>query len=196
LILAIIRLKGKLEIWDDDKGYGFIAPEKSTENIFVHIFAFGKDISRRPKIGDIIHYTVHTDNRGKTKAVDAIIEGGPRRKKTSTSRPKKYYRKRESKSSWRIFIICLILLLGISSSIYNRLQSGAVWLLSSDTLLSYSFKASPKTQLPASGYSCEGKTHCSHMTSCEEAQFYLRKCPGTEMDGDGDGIPCESQWCD
>jgi uncharacterized repeat protein (TIGR01451 family) len=193
--LAIIRLKGKLEIWDDDKGYGFIAPEKSTENIFVHIFAFGKDISRRPKIGDIIHYTVHIDNKGKTKAVDAIIEGVPLPKKTSASRPKKYYRKRESKSGWRILIISSIIVLGLGSSVYNRLQSGVVRLFSSDTLLSYSFKASPKTQLTASRYSCEGKTHCSYMTSCEEAQFYLRNCPGTEMDGDGDGIPCESQWC-
>ena len=44
-------------------------------------------------------------------------------------------------------------------------------------------------------YSCSGKIHCSQMTSCAEAKFYLRNCPGTKMDGDGDGIPCESQWC-
>jgi len=44
-------------------------------------------------------------------------------------------------------------------------------------------------------FRCEGKTRCSQMSSCEEAKFYLRNCPGTEMDGDGDGIPCESQWC-
>jgi hypothetical protein len=33
------------------------------------------------------------------------------------------------------------------------------------------------------------------MTSCAEAKSFLQNCPGTEMDGDGDGIPCESQWC-
>ncbi|MDF3883094.1 excalibur calcium-binding domain-containing protein [Cupriavidus basilensis] len=33
--------------------------------------------------------------------------------------------------------------------------------------------------------------HCSQMTSCEEARFYLRSCPGVKIDGDGDGIPCE-----
>ncbi|MFN2513735.1 MAG: excalibur calcium-binding domain-containing protein, partial [Pyrinomonadaceae bacterium] len=32
-------------------------------------------------------------------------------------------------------------------------------------------------------------------SSCEEATFYIQNCPGTEMDGDGDGVPCESQWC-
>lgn len=44
-------------------------------------------------------------------------------------------------------------------------------------------------------YKCEGKIYCSQMTSCEEAKFYLKNCPGVKIDGDGDGIPCESQWC-
>ena len=44
-------------------------------------------------------------------------------------------------------------------------------------------------------YKCNGKTYCSEMTSCEEATFYQHHCPGTKMDGDGDGVPCESQWC-
>jgi hypothetical protein len=33
------------------------------------------------------------------------------------------------------------------------------------------------------------------MSSCQEARFYLANCPNTKMDGDGDGVPCESQWC-
>lgn len=45
-------------------------------------------------------------------------------------------------------------------------------------------------------FRCEGKTRCSQMRSCEEATFYLQNCPGTKMDGDEDGVPCESQWCD
>jgi len=51
---------------------------------------------------------------------------------------------------------------------------------------------SPK---PDARFRCEGKTRCSQMSSCEEATFYIQNCPGTEMDGDGDGVPCESQWC-
>ena len=49
--------------------------------------------------------------------------------------------------------------------------------------------------LPQTAYKCEGKTRCPEMRSCEEAKFYLQNCPGTVMDGDGDGIPCEGQWC-
>jgi len=44
-------------------------------------------------------------------------------------------------------------------------------------------------------YRCDGRMHCSQMTSCDEAKFFLRTCPGTQMDGDSDGIPCEQQWC-
>lgn len=46
-----------------------------------------------------------------------------------------------------------------------------------------------------SSFKCTGKVYCSQMTSCAEAKFYLRNCPGTKMDGDNDGIPCENQWC-
>ena len=43
-------------------------------------------------------------------------------------------------------------------------------------------------------YTCDGRTWCSQMTSCEEATFFSHNCSDT-MDGDGDGVPCESQWC-
>jgi hypothetical protein len=56
---------------------------------------------------------------------------------------------------------------------------------------------SPPTAAPvrAPGFKCDGRTYCSRMTSCAEATFVLRNCPGVKMDGDGNGIPCERQWC-
>jgi hypothetical protein len=45
------------------------------------------------------------------------------------------------------------------------------------------------------GFHCDGRTLCSQMSSCEEATFFLRNCPDVKMDGDGDGIPCEQQFC-
>ncbi len=44
-------------------------------------------------------------------------------------------------------------------------------------------------------FQCDGRTHCSQMTSCDEATFFLNNCPGTKMDGNYDGVPCEKQWC-
>ncbi len=46
-----------------------------------------------------------------------------------------------------------------------------------------------------SRFSCDGRQHCSQMSSCEEARYFLANCPGVKMDGDRDGIPCEDQWC-
>ncbi|MBP9916182.1 MAG: excalibur calcium-binding domain-containing protein [Thiobacillaceae bacterium] len=50
-------------------------------------------------------------------------------------------------------------------------------------------------ELPSKTYSCDGRTHCSQMTSCAEATYFLRNCPDTKMDGNHDGVPCEQQWC-
>jgi len=46
-----------------------------------------------------------------------------------------------------------------------------------------------------SRFQCDGRTLCSQMKSCEEATFFLNNCSNTKMDGNGDGIPCEKQWC-
>lgn len=43
-------------------------------------------------------------------------------------------------------------------------------------------------------FKCDGRQYCSQMHSYEEAKFFLRSCPNTKMDGDGDGIPCERQF--
>ena len=56
----------------------------------------------------------------------------------------------------------------------------------------------PRTErppAPAAPLRCDGRTRCSQMRSCDEARYFLQHCPGVQMDGDGDGVPCESQWC-
>ena len=57
--------------------------------------------------------------------------------------------------------------------------------------------STPERVLPAptQRFSCDGRQHCSQMHSCEEAKFFIRNCPNTKMDGDNDGVPCESQHC-
>jgi excalibur calcium-binding domain-containing protein len=57
---------------------------------------------------------------------------------------------------------------------------------------SLSRKAVPAT---SDSFKCDGRIYCSQMTSCEEATFFLKNCPGVKMDGNHDGGPCEQQWC-
>jgi len=45
------------------------------------------------------------------------------------------------------------------------------------------------------GFACDGRTTCPQMTSCDEAKYFLKNCPTENMDGDLDGVPCESDWC-
>ncbi|WP_255588114.1 thermonuclease family protein [Deefgea piscis] len=46
-----------------------------------------------------------------------------------------------------------------------------------------------------SNYRCDGRQHCSQMSSCAEATYFIKNCPNVKMDGNNDGIPCEKQWC-
>ncbi|SFN10623.1 Endonuclease YncB, thermonuclease family [Formivibrio citricus] len=39
---------------------------------------------------------------------------------------------------------------------------------------------------------CGAKQYCKEMTSCEEARFYLEQCGLKQLDGNGDGVPCEA----
>ena len=64
--------------------------------------------------------------------------------------------------------------------------------------------SSPNTApaaVPVRSFSCDGRTRCSQMTSCEEAMYFLANCPGVKMDGSrggsgpGNGIPCEREFC-
>jgi hypothetical protein len=56
-------------------------------------------------------------------------------------------------------------------------------------------RVAPSTPGVAGAFSCDTRKYCSQMQSCAEAKYFLANCPGVKMDGDGNGIPCEKQWC-
>jgi endonuclease YncB( thermonuclease family) len=39
---------------------------------------------------------------------------------------------------------------------------------------------------------CGHKKHCSQMSTCEEAYLYFTRCGESSLDGNRDGVPCES----
>ena len=67
-------VQGVLKTWKEDRGFGFIKPDDGSKDIFMHISALDSS-SRRPVTGDIIHYQITRDHRGKFKAINAQIEG-------------------------------------------------------------------------------------------------------------------------
>ena len=54
---------------------------------------------------------------------------------------------------------------------------------------SHTLKTASSIQVNAA---CGKKHLCSQMVSCEEAKIYLLACGVKSLDGNGDGIPCES----
>jgi cold shock CspA family protein len=177
--------KGKLKRWNDDKGFGFITSDDG-KDIFIHIWAL-KRMERRPEVGDVIMYQIDTGNDGKEKAVNEKIEGVAEIR----ARPARKNYKRRSKTNLVSVILSVVLIVSIGSFAYNKFAALKP-LHKASTISTYSHASQGEDR---NNYSCEGKVYCSEMTSCDEAKYYQRNCPGTKMDGDGDGIPCESQWC-
>jgi len=182
--------KGRLKRWNEDKGFGFIGTDNDKNDIFIHISAL-KRMDRRPVIGDNIEYQIHIGNDGKKRAVNAKIEGVAE-VRTKLKRTNNKHYKKSSNSLYKLIPIVLIIFIGFISYTEfikkNQLTNTVITPISQDSgnHVNYSNQVN---------FSCDGKQYCSEMTSCGEARFYQNNCPGTRMDGDGDGIPCESQWC-
>ncbi len=69
-----MRFNGKLEKWNDDRGFGFITPLHGGEPVFVHVSAFPAD-NRRPKIGEPLTFEVEAARDGKKRAVNVQRPG-------------------------------------------------------------------------------------------------------------------------
>ncbi|MDP1535892.1 MAG: excalibur calcium-binding domain-containing protein [Burkholderiales bacterium] len=95
----------------------------------------------------------------------------------------------------RLVILVIVALLGWQG--YRHYQSRAAQPAVSTELLSSppAIAAPAAPAEPVSTFKCDGRTHCSQMTSCGEATYFLRNCPNVKMDGNNDGVPCEQQWC-
>jgi endonuclease YncB( thermonuclease family) len=52
-------------------------------------------------------------------------------------------------------------------------------------------RSNAQTAVATETFSCGSKRFCREMSSCAEAQFYLRQCGLDTIDGNDDGEPCE-----
>ncbi len=73
-----MRDKGRLVAWNDEKGYGFVAPFSGAAQVFIHAKAFGNR-TRRPEVNDVVTYTLSRDKQGRPRAVKAALAGASRR---------------------------------------------------------------------------------------------------------------------
>lgn len=182
-----MRTHGTLTRWNEDRGFGFIAPAQGIDEVFVHISAFPKD-GARPCVGELISFEVEPGNDGRKLAVRIMRPG--KRVAPSRSHHKK---SSASKPSSVATAIGLLAIAAIGVYGYSTLAPG--FFSSATPATPAALKTPASSPARSQNFHCDGRTHCSQMTSCAEAKNFLRHCPNTAMDGDNDGRPCEQQWC-
>jgi len=63
-------ITGKVKFFNNDKGFGFIAPESGGNDAFVHISAVERAGMSTLQQDQRVSYELETDRRGKTSAVN------------------------------------------------------------------------------------------------------------------------------
>jgi cold shock protein len=70
-----MRRQGTVKFFNKDKGFGFIAPEDGSKDVFVHISAVQRGGIPWLEEGMKISFAVHDDSRGRgPQATDLQIE--------------------------------------------------------------------------------------------------------------------------
>jgi cold shock CspA family protein len=175
-----MRIHGTLIKWNDERGFGFVALPQSHDEVFVHISAFPRD-GVRPRIGETISFEVRTGPDGRKRA--EVVER-PGARKTSVRRSTAPGSRQRSLMGSVLTAVALLALGFVAYGSFTSRRDDKAAL-----------SVSPAVGAASQPFRCDGRTHCSQMTSCEEATYFLKHCPGAQMDGNGDGEPCEQQWC-
>ncbi len=192
-----MRIQGKLCKWNDDRGFGFIAPTHGEQEIFVHISSFPKD-NQRPQINEPLSFEIEIDQQGKKRASN--VQRPNRVKHHYSSTPK--YQKPRANSHTAIKVILGVALIAYGYEKFTEYSSTKIIQtpvveVQGSTNYDTSSPLITRTEpvLPPVVRQCDGRIRCNQMTSCDEAMFFHSNCPGTKMDGDSDGIPCELEFC-
>jgi len=162
--------------------------------LFVHISAFARGV--KPVAGEALSYELGQRSNGKPQAVR--VERLVVRSRESIRPAKTSSSRRPVGTGVLLGLLALACVMG-----YSKLSPNwSAARLADSRGEAHSPVDTPSPQVPSQtqsppqpSYTCDGRTHCSQMTSCGEAKYFLQHCPGTKMDGNRDGVPCEQQWC-
>ena len=182
-----MRVHGTLTKWNDERGFGFITPAKASGDVFVHISAFPRD-GVRPRVNELISFEVEPGPNGKQRAVRVMRPGQKR-----AVPPVRSAGDGRSHVGGGGYVLALLAAAALGFYGYKQYQQRLAAAPEPEPQIDFPVGIEAP---PRESYACDGRTMCSQMTSCPEATYFIRNCPNTQMDGDHDGVPCESQWCD
>ncbi len=69
-----MRYQGRITTWKDDKGFGFITPDRGGKPVFVHISSFSNR-QRRPGGSELVTYEFTIDEKGRGQALQVAFVG-------------------------------------------------------------------------------------------------------------------------
>jgi len=198
-----MRTHGTLIKWNEERGLGFVRSAQGDAEVFVHIAAFPRD-GIRPRLGELISFDLEQDAEGRPRAVRVMRPGRvaarPASRATAGAQPRSALGR----------VLAVLLVVGIGACAYWLVAphlAAPPMPMPAPTSTSSSTPTPTPTPTPSAaappanvaapqpGFRCDGRTRCTQMSSCEEATYFLRNCPGVQMDGNHDGVPCERQWC-
>jgi cold shock protein len=65
---------GKLKFWNESKGFGFIAPQDDSRDVFVHVSAFHRAGIRDIEEGEKLSFEIEADKRtGRPAATNLAV---------------------------------------------------------------------------------------------------------------------------
>jgi CspA family cold shock protein len=78
---------GTVKFFNENKGYGFIAPDGGGNDAFVHMTALERSGMRTLRENQRVSYDLQQDNRGKMSAVNLKSAEEPTKSATSEAQP-------------------------------------------------------------------------------------------------------------
>jgi len=165
--------------------------------LFVHIPEYRR--GGRPVLNEALTFEVALNPQGKKCAVNVQGVGAQQAayQPDRSNRPLRVSRSGNAPGSALKSVVGLLLVAALGWQAYAYYQKVAPAGRGSEVAAPAGqplLDLAPSRAATAS-YVCDGRQHCSQMTSCAEATYFLKNCPGTKMDGDHDGVPCEDQLC-
>ncbi len=128
-----MRQQGKIVTWNDDRGFGFVAPSGGGKQVFIHITSFASR-GRQPLENDIVLFELGTDANGRPRAEHTTFAGEclPRRTSSRTQ-------------SAALALACVFLVLLVGATFIGKLPiliPGLYFLASVVTFVAYAIDRS------------------------------------------------------
>ena len=131
-------MKGKINQWNDEKGFGFISIPEKKGRVFFHISSI-KIRQRRSEVGDIVEFEIEKDKNGKVRARSVLINGLAASNQSSSKKFIKVESPRKNALDYLLIIISLASLGIAGLHFFGSKNIEASWLYAVPAFIAFMF---------------------------------------------------------